>query len=216
MNSEKNEKSWDFDNWAHRYDEVVTADSQTYYARYDEVLDAIVEIAKLSEGSKVLDIGTGTGNLARRCLDRGAKVVGLDPSTLMLARAREKVGDHPKAEFQQVDDPFLDVPYPNAIFDAVVSTYAYHHVPHRLRADSVREMVRVLKPKGRWVLGDLVFENEAAESEAYQAHRWLEEEYFSRIDDLRTAFADLDIELQTRQFTPVTWVLWAVKPPSET
>lgn len=214
MNSRENEKSWDFDNWAHRYDEVVAADSQTYYARYNEVLDAVVARAQLSENSRVLDIGTGTANLARRCLDQGAAVIGLDPSTLMLARARKKVGDHPKADFQQVDEPFLEIPYPDTTFDAVVSTYAYHHVPHRLRAESVHEMVRVLKPGGRWVLGDLVFENEEAEIEAYQTHRWLEEEYFSRIDDLRRAFADLDMELNTRQFTPVTWVLWAVKPSS--
>lgn len=134
----------------------------------------------------------------------------------MLARAREKIGDHPKVAFQQVDEPFLDIPYADASFDAVISTYAYHHVPHRLRADSVREMVRVLKPGGRWVLGDLVFKNKGAESEAYQVHRWLEEEYFSHIDDLREAFASLGMELHAYQFTPVTWVLWAIKPTTET
>ena len=68
----------------------------------------------------------------------------MDPSELMLIKAREKVGCNPRAEFHQVDEPFLRIPYPESSFDAVISTYAYHHIPHRLRTDSVREMVRVL------------------------------------------------------------------------
>ena len=211
MQSRETGKTWNFDSWAHRYDNVVAGDSQHYYAKYDEVLDAVVEIADLASGKRVLDIGTGTGNLAIRCLADGAEVIGLDPSELMLSQAREKTSCNPRAEFYQVDEPFLQIPYPESTFDAVISTYAYHHVPHRLRNDSVREMVRVLKPDGRWVLGDLVFENEQAERSALRQHRWLEEEYFARIDDLQGAFAELGMELNSRQFTPVTWVLWAVK-----
>ena len=206
-----NEKTWDFDSWADRYDKAVAADSQIY-ARYDEVLDFVVEIAKVSPMMRVLDIGTGTGNLALRCLAHGAAVVGLDPSGRMLAEACEKVGDDTRVEFRQVDTPFLHIPYPDNSFDAVVSTYAFHHIPHRLKSDSVREMVRVLKPDGIWTLGDLIFENEEAEREALHQYRWLEEEYFSWIEELRTVFTELGMELNARQFTPVTWVLWAIKP----
>jgi hypothetical protein len=42
-------------------------------------------------------------------------------------------------------------------------------------------------------------------------YHWLEEEYFARIDKLRAAFSDLEVELKARQFTPVTWVLWAAR-----
>lgn len=207
----ENEKTWNFDNWADRYDRAVAVDSQLY-ARYEEVLDMIVEIANISPGKRVLDIGTGTGNLALRCLARGATVVGLDPSKRMLAKAGEKVGDDPGAEFCQVDEPFLHIPYPDASFDAVVSAYAFHHIPHRLKPDSVREMIRVLKPDGLWVLGDLIFENEEAERNALHQYRWLEEEYFVRIEELRAVFTELGMELNARQFTPVTWVVWTIKP----
>lgn len=211
MRMREDDKSWDFDSWAGRYDEAVAADS-LLYARYDGVLDAGVKMAKVRSGRRVLDIGTGTGNVAVRCLARGAAVVGLDPSEGMLARACEKIGGDSGAEFRRVDEPFLHAPYPSASFGAVVSTYAYHHIPHRLKPDSVREMIRVLKPGGSWALGDLAFENEKAEREALREYRWLEEEYFVRIDDLRPVFAELAMELSARQFTLVTWVLWAVRP----
>ena len=205
------EKTWDFDNWANRYDKAVASDAQHYYAQYDKVLDTVAEIADLASGKRALDIGSGTGNLALRCLAYGVEVIGLDPSELMLTMAREKVGCNPRVKLCRVDEPFLHIPYPESTFDAVMSTYAYHHIPHRLRRDSVREMVRVLKPDGRWVLGDLVFENEQAERRAMREHRWLEKEYFARIDDLRDAFAELGMDLNSQQFTPVTWVLWAAK-----
>jgi putative AdoMet-dependent methyltransferase len=211
----ENEKTWNFDTWADRYDQAVVNDAQHYYAQYDKVLDTVAELANLAPGKRALDIGTGTGNLALCCLAYGAEVVGLDPSARMLTKAREKVGDNPRAEFHQVADPFLHIPYLDASFDAVVSTYAYHHLPHRLRADSVREMMRVLKPGGRWVLGDLVFETEAAEQSALRAYRWLEEEYFARLDDLHEAFAALGMTLNAQQFTPVTWVLWTTKGGSD-
>jgi putative AdoMet-dependent methyltransferase len=186
----KEGKTWDFDDWAERYDEVVAAGSEIY-ARYDDVLEMVVKLAGISPGKRVLDIGTGTGNLALRCLARGAVVVGLDPSKRMLAKVREKVGSNLRAEFHQVDEPFLHVPYPDASFDAVVSTYAFHHIPHRLKHDSAHEMIRVLKPGGVWALGDLVFESEEAEREALRKYEWLEEEYFVRIEELRPVFAGL-------------------------
>ena len=212
MHIEENDKSWVFtQRHTERYDGFVAADSEHYYARYETVLDTVMELANLAPGKRVLDIGTGTGNLAMRCLASGAHVVGVDPSEPMLARAREKVGQSPNAEFCQCPEPFLELPYPDAAFDAVVSTYAYHHIPHRLKAKTAREMLRVLKPGGRWVVGDLAFENEAAETKALQEFHWLEEEYFTRLDSLRRACAEFGIPLQARQFTPVTWVFWAIK-----
>ena len=205
-----NEKTWNFDNWAERYDKAVTADSQLF-ARYDEVLDMVVEISNISPGKRILNIGTGTGNLALRCFACGATIVGLDPSRRMLTKACEKVGDDPRAEFRQVDEPFLHIPYSDNSFNAVVSTYAFHHIPHCLKADSVCEMVRVLKPGGLWALGDLIFESEEAERKALHQYRWLEEEYFTRVEELRTVFTELGMELNAQQFTPVTWIVWTIK-----
>lgn len=211
MASGEEEKTWNFDSWADRYDKEVASDSQHYYARYDQVLDAVATLASPVPGKRVLDIRTGMGNLALRCLARGPEVIGLDPSESMLSHARSKARGASGVEFHQVDDPFLHIPYPDSCFDAVVSTYAHHHILHRLRSDSVREMVRVLTPGDRWVLGDLVFETEQAEIRALREYRWLESAYFARIDDLRGVLGELGMTLNSQQITPVTWVLWSSK-----
>ena len=205
------EREWGSDDKAGRYDEVV-AGNHPLYGRYEEVLNAVVEKAAISRGKRVLDIGAGTGNLAQRCVSRGAAVVGLDPSEEMLARAREKLGTNQNIEFRQAEEPFLNIPFADGSFHAVVSTYAYHHVPPHLKPDTVAEMFRVLRAGGSWAVGDLVFENEDTEKAALGRYRWLEEEHFVRIEELVPVFAALGTELSATQFTPVTWVLWATKP----
>lgn len=208
------ERTWDFDQWARNYDDWVSSDS-LLYARYREVLDRVLTVAAVGPGKKVLDIGTGTGNLALGGLQRGAVVVGLDPSEKMLGLAREKAeglgATAPVPTFLQVAEPFLTIPYEDATFDAVVSTYAFHHIPQHRQPDAVREMLRVLAPGGSLAMGDLIFASAEAEREALSRCEWLEREYFARLDELAPALARLGLKLQVEQFTPVTWVVWAVK-----
>ena len=208
------ERTWEFDQWARNYDDWVSSDS-LLYARYREVLDRVLTVAAVGPGKKVLDIGTGTGNLALGGLQRGAVVVGLDPSEKMLGLAREKAeglgATAPVPTFLQVAEPFLTIPYEDATFDAVVSTYAFHHIPQHRQPDAVREMLRVLAPGGSLAMGDLIFASAEAEREALSRCEWLEREYFARLDELAPALARLGLKLQVEQFTPVTWVVWAVK-----
>lgn len=204
-------KTWDFDEYADNYDGWVTSDDPVY-ARYDEVLRLVVELAGLQPAMTVLDIGTGTANLALRLSTAGAHVVGVDPSRRMLAKASAKLGEGAGIELKYVERPFLDLPFPDDHFDAVVSTYSFHHVPPPLKSEGVCEMIRVLKPGRPWVLGDLIFTDSGAEVRALARHDWLEDEYYPRIEELRPVFSKLGMELHSQQLTPITWVLWTVKP----
>jgi putative AdoMet-dependent methyltransferase len=204
------EKIWDFDQWADTYDGWVHSDDPVY-ARYDEVLDRVVEISGAAPDRKILDIGTGTGELAERLRARGAAVIGVDPSSKMLGKAAARPGCR-GVELVCLKEPFLKLPYGDQSFDAVVSTYAFHHVYPPKKAACIREMVRVLRGGGQWVLGDLIFETGAAEKTALERYEWMEDEYFARIDDLIPVFRGLGMKLHSQQFTPVTWVLWAEKP----
>ena len=214
------EKVWDFDSysWTDHYDDVVQAD-QGMYARYDDVLDAVAEVACTAAGAQVLDIGAGTGNLSIRCATRGARVIGLDPSRRMLAQAQAKATAKARVKpsdvrFVPADDPFLHLPFDDDSFDAVVSTYAFHHVAHSLQPKAVREMMRVLRPGGILALGDVAFCDAAAEEAALRQFDWLDDESYLHVDELTAAVATIGARLETRQMTPTTWVLWAVKPQS--
>ncbi len=208
---EQKEKIWNFDQWAESYDGWVTSDDPTY-ARYDTVLGRVLSLSGAAGGKRILDIGTGTGNLALHLLDRGAEVVGLDPSQKMLDIAGEKLSGHPRIELKKVDEPFLKIPYGDASFDAVVSTYAFHHVHPSKKPGCIAEMMRVLKPGGEWVIGDLIFQSEEDERAALNAWDWMEDEYYARIEDLVPLFRDLDMVLKSEQYTAITWVVWATKP----
>jgi putative AdoMet-dependent methyltransferase len=177
-------KTWDFDEWADAYDGWVTSDDPVY-ARYDEVLAMVVSHARPAPGNMMLDVGTGTGNLALLLARKGARVVGLDPSRRMLALACEKHCAGHGIDLCLADRPFLSIPCPDRSFDAVVSTYAFHHVPRPMQPDGIREMIRVLKPGGAWVMGDLIFENAEAERVALERYDWMEDEYFARSEELR-------------------------------
>lgn len=105
---------------------------------------ALVEFAVLSSAEHVLDVGAGTGAVARAALAAGANVVALDPSLPMLEAARRGgvsnavVGSLPHL-------PFLD-----AVFDRVCCAFVMTHVDDPDAA--ARDMRRVLKPDGRVAL----------------------------------------------------------------
>lgn len=202
------EKTWNFDQWADSYDGWVTSDDPVYF-RYDTILERVLSLSGAARGKRVLDIGTGTGNLAARLLDLGAEVVGLDPSQKMLDKAAVKLKGRSGIELKRVEEPFLEIPYPDGSFDAVVSTYAFHHVHPGKKAACIREMMRVLKPGGTWVIGDLIFQSAGDEKVIVGAHDWMEDEYFARVDELLPIFKDLGMKLKSEQYTRVTWVVWA-------
>lgn len=122
----------------------------------DSIRREFLAQSALQPGMRVLDIGCGTGTLAvlARQLHPGVELVGLDPDPEALARARRKAA---RAGFSiQFDQGFSDeLPYPEASFDRVFSTFMLHHVPRAGKLPTVREVRRVLKSGGSLHLMDL-------------------------------------------------------------
>ena len=115
----------------------------------DKAREALLEQAALRGGLRVLDIGCGTGTLAVRLkrLYAGATVVGLDPDPKALARARRKAqraGVNIRFEQGYADE----LPYEEASFDRVLSSFMLHHLPREVKEGTLREARRVLKPGG--------------------------------------------------------------------
>jgi SAM-dependent methyltransferase len=105
----------------------------------------VADAAGIRTGNKVLDVGCGTGVLAREALRRvgpEGQVVGLDLNEGMLAVAART---EPKIEWRQGDAASL--PFEDASFDVVVSQFALMYFPDRVA--SLSEMWRTLAPGGR-------------------------------------------------------------------
>jgi ubiquinone/menaquinone biosynthesis C-methylase UbiE len=115
----------------------------------------LIDQAELTGGQGVLEIGCGTGSLlvavGRRHPD--VDLAGLDPDPKALARAERKAR---RAGISvRLDRGFSDaLPYENASFDRVLSSFMYHHVPAREKPLMFGEIGRVLKPGGRLELVD--------------------------------------------------------------
>jgi ubiquinone/menaquinone biosynthesis C-methylase UbiE len=121
----------------------------------DRVMRTLIDRAALGDAERVLDIGCGTGTFVTliKRLHPGVAVVGLDPDPKALARARKKAA---RAGVPvQLDQGFADeLPYPNASFDRVFSSFMFHHLAAEDREKTLREVRRVLKPEGSLYLLD--------------------------------------------------------------
>ena len=105
-------------------------------------VEALLDAAGVTAGTKVLDVCCGTGLVTASATLRCARTVGLDFSPAMLNQARHA---HPELQFDEGDAEAL--PHANGSFDAVVSNFGVHHVPHPDKA--LAEALRVLRPGGR-------------------------------------------------------------------
>jgi 2-polyprenyl-3-methyl-5-hydroxy-6-metoxy-1,4-benzoquinol methylase len=134
-----------FDGQAERFEKApVQSDPQS--------LERLVRFAGLNRGSRLLDAGCGPGLVSSAFLAGGCRVVGVDLSAEMVARAStrcQECGD--RARFHQVSvfDPILETLGP---FDAIVSRLVLHHVLDP-RAFLARQ-VDLLEPGGVLVLCD--------------------------------------------------------------
>src|SRR6201985_2668147 len=102
----------------------------------------------------VLDVATGTGNTALALAPFVLRVIGLDVASGMLDQARARVQAENVENVEFITGSAEDLPFPDAEFSLVVSRHAPHHF--RDLDKFLREVGRVLKPGGRFVVADQI------------------------------------------------------------
>jgi len=115
-----------------------------------------LNFAGVRSGQHVLDVGCGTGVVARDLVERvgeRGKVVGIDPSERLIevaVRRMEEGGLRGRIEFRAADGAAL--PFPDGSFDLVVASAVFGHIPNGLQV--LVEMVRVTRSGGTVVVFD--------------------------------------------------------------
>jgi ubiquinone/menaquinone biosynthesis C-methylase UbiE len=135
--SEKRLTAAAYDRWSHVWN-LARYTNQAIYRTALELLDA--------RHHTVLDVGCGTGLMSAKLARIDRRVVAVDLSAAMIARARRRYGH--AVDFIEADAE--DLPFDDDAFDAVVNLISFHHYPDPQRA--VAEFRRVLRRDGRLVL----------------------------------------------------------------
>lgn len=140
--------------WARFYDAVTWL---LMMGKERDVREMTLDLAGLGPGQQVLDVGCGTGSLtitAKGRVGPAGAVHGVDAAPEMIEVARRKAA-RAGLEVDFRAGVVEDLPFPDALFDAVLSSLMVHHLPgDELKRRGFAEMRRVLKPGGRLLVVD--------------------------------------------------------------
>ena len=129
------------------YDRLASVYDRRWAYYTEATLRTTLDGLDVHGGARVLDLAAGTGELARRLLERwpGIALVGLDVSQGMLVQ-----GHHKSAlrRWRAVQGDVGRLPLADAAFDVVLCTNAFHHFA--APAFVLQEVRRVLRREGGW------------------------------------------------------------------
>ncbi|MEF8833059.1 MAG: methyltransferase domain-containing protein [Candidatus Thermoplasmatota archaeon] len=152
MDKSKEKVSDRYDSWRPFYDLIdrfplISRPQRNWKRKAIQYLD-------LSTGDKVLDVGTGTGQILPLIADDmpSGKLVGTDISEAMISHARKRVEDHPDVEISVMNDDIEDSKFPDDHFDKIIATFTFTTVPDFEKAAS--ECARILDPEGHMIILD--------------------------------------------------------------
>lgn len=120
------------------------------FGLHKKIKNAITNNLNLPSGTKVLDLCTGTGDLAGLLQKKypEANVIGADFSPKMLGIAKEK---YPNIDFLEAD--CTQLPFDDAIFDLCIISFGLRNIEDMQKA--IKEIHRILKPGGTFINLDL-------------------------------------------------------------
>jgi len=172
--NKKDTNEW-FKDWANEYDDTLGK-----IDRHHQLLNLVVESSNVKKGQKVLDVGCGTGLLSLKFLEKtDCLITGIDSSSEMLSIFCDKIKKlalSDKIDFKLEDAAALD--FKADSFDIVASTVTLHHLKDKY--PTIKKIHDILKPEGRFVLGDIDMDTTGKTTDPKRLVRlleWLTEEF---------------------------------------
>lgn len=148
-----------YDLWSDGYGATTNLlnDKDEYpFAGYATLLNEVYNMVRESDAKKILDVGFGTGIIAKKLYADGYELCGVDSSEQMVEAGKEYM---PKAKLVMADYTLgLPLRLTQETYDMVISTYAFHHLDHYEQDHMIHDMLRQLNPGGKIIIGGLGFE----------------------------------------------------------
>jgi putative AdoMet-dependent methyltransferase len=190
-----------YNDWAGHYDQNLSDGTvPVSFEGYEDVLNEAVKQSCAVTGMRVLDLGTGTGNLAARFIDEGCEVWGMDFSENMLEKACEKLpGLH---------TVFADLGSENwshsleGRFDRIVSAYTLHEFDFTYKLKLLKRLTaEFLTERGKMVIADIAYPDQKARAQAgkHWGLLWSEAEHYWAADETRAACKDMGLHCTYKQ-----------------
>jgi len=206
------------DDDALKYDRDVLNEFNPIRAGYENLLNWVAAEAAIDNSNVVLDLGSGTGNLALR-LKLFRELVCVDISKEMLQIAQNKLSYCNNITWDKED--ILEYFYKTKkTYDVIVSTYAIHHLTDDEKVLLLKKIGQALNPNGRAVFGDLMFGNEmkkeqfvktCLQSVREKLAEEIEDEFFWNVESTTKILQGLGFQVITKQFSELSWGIAARK-----
>ncbi|MBX9747017.1 MAG: class I SAM-dependent methyltransferase [Hyphomonadaceae bacterium] len=159
---------------------------------------------------QLLDIASGNGRFLHQVLSAYPRIpaTGLDLSPAYCEEARKRLAAWSQVEI--VNGAVEQAPFEDASFDAATCVYLFHELPPRIRRDAAREIARIVKPGGVFVMADSIQTGDAADLDQMLEYFpvGFHEPYFSSYlkEDFETLFGEHGFAVEETELAFLTKV----------
>jgi putative AdoMet-dependent methyltransferase len=201
-----------FEDWAEDYDKSVAGLDPEYKEVFRDYNNILQEVANNSFGN-ILEFGVGTGNLTAKFLEKGQRVIGVEPSSAMREVTKAKL-----PESIILDGDFLHYPKINLPINTIVSTYAFHHLTDAEKESAVKKFSSVLSTGGKVVFADTMFASEESmQKKIDEADKLgftnlaedLRREYYPLTETIERMFKENHFTITFKQMNEFVWLIIA-------
>lgn len=169
---------------------------------YEREAQAIIDRLELGADDMVIDIGCGTGAFTLCAAKFCKKIYAVDVSKAMLDYTRQKAQKAGLNNIEFCHGGFLTYEHHAKLVDVIVSMGALHHIPDFWKLIGLRRIASMLKNKGKFLLGDVIFSFNVADYKSF-FNTWVE----SGVKDVGPEFG-VEVETTARdEYCTLDWIM---------